>query len=39
MLGLGGAGEALAKREAKREEQERLTRSAYYEVVNAIAAE
>jgi hypothetical protein len=38
-LALGAAGEALAKREAKRADQERDTRSAYYEAVNAIAAE
>jgi hypothetical protein len=38
-LALGAAGAALAKREAKRADQERATRSAYYEAVNAIAAE
>jgi hypothetical protein len=35
-LALGAAGEALAKREAKREEQERATRSSYHEAIRAI---
>jgi hypothetical protein len=39
MLAVGAAGDALARREAKRADQERETRSAYYEAVNAIAAE
>jgi hypothetical protein len=38
-LSLGGAAEALAKREAKRADQERETRASYYAVVNSIAAE
>jgi hypothetical protein len=36
---LGAAGEALAKREAKRADQERATRSSYFAAVAAIAAE
>jgi hypothetical protein len=39
MLALGGAAEALAKREAKRADQERITRSSYFAAVAAIAAE
>ena len=36
MLALGAASEALAKREAKRADQERETRASYYAAVNAI---
>jgi hypothetical protein len=38
-VGLGGAAEALAGREAKRADQERVTRSSYFAAVAAIAAE
>jgi hypothetical protein len=37
-LALGAAGEALARREAKRADQERETRASYYEAVRAIEA-
>jgi hypothetical protein len=38
MLGLGGAGAALAKRESNRANQERETRTSYYEAIRAIEA-
>jgi hypothetical protein len=38
MLALGGAAEALAKREAKRADQERETRASYYDAVRALEA-
>ena len=38
-LGLGGAAQALAQREAKKADRERETRTAYWQAVQAIAAE